>query len=283
MLVNRLPFDGRFKPDGARRLTQRFSELSQADLAFVRDAIHTFGFVLLRQRAVEDPRTQLVGLSRNFGLIIPHARSDPDGIALISPIDGTPAYFGTTSHAHPPHTDGSYSHSPPAVTLMLCIEQSTSGGETVLVSGRALVDALLAEDPTACHALFNHDAILVRRDAQTAESPVLEFGENRLRIRLRLDATARFSDDQNVQRAVSLCRKFLDRPASSLAFRLEPGEVLILDNWGVLHGRTAFDKSQRRRLLRLNTDGFGIESLGRPWGIDISPQDRTQLFLRNPI
>ncbi|MBN0887750.1 TauD/TfdA family dioxygenase, partial [Pseudomonas aeruginosa] len=39
--------------------------------------------------------------------------------------------------------------------------------------------------------------------------------------------------------------------------KLEPGEILVLDNTAVLHGRTAFCANELREMRRLNFDGHG--------------------------
>jgi gamma-butyrobetaine dioxygenase len=39
-------------------------------------------------------------------------------------------------------------------------------------------------------------------------------------------------------------------PAHRVTFRLEPGDVMFMDNHRALHGRTAFDPSRGRRHLQ---------------------------------
>ncbi|NJL09643.1 MAG: TauD/TfdA family dioxygenase [Calothrix sp. SM1_7_51] len=46
---------------------------------------------------------------------------------------------------------------------------------------------------------------------------------------------------------------------SSYYFKLKPDKILILDNERVLHGRTSFDATSRRKLKRLWFAGRDIE------------------------
>ena len=52
--------------------------------------------------------------------------------------------------------------------------------------------------------------------------------------------------------AVELVRAFLADPSNVLTFVLAPNQILLLDNWSVLHGRTAFADGDRRLLNRIN-------------------------------
>ena len=50
------------------------------------------------------------------------------------------------------------------------------------------------------------------------------------------------------------CRRWLTEwcndPAHQVTFRLEPGDVMFMDNRRAMHGRTSFDASKGRRHLQ---------------------------------
>jgi gamma-butyrobetaine dioxygenase len=45
-------------------------------------------------------------------------------------------------------------------------------------------------------------------------------------------------------------QKLTNDPANQLRFRLEPGQLMAMDNRRILHGRAAFDPQSGKRLLR---------------------------------
>ena len=61
-----------------------------------------------------------------------------------------------------------------------------------------------------------------------------------------------YADDPVTQRGVDMVRAYLKDEANVLRFMLEPNQILLLDNWSVLHGRTAFADGDTRRLHRIN-------------------------------
>ena len=52
----------------------------------------------------------------------------------------------------------------------------------------------------------------------------------------------------------------INRPAMQVSFRLEPGEMFIVDNRRVLHARTAFDSGGNRLLEGCYADIDGLYS-----------------------
>ncbi|NEQ16297.1 MAG: hypothetical protein F6K44_21820, partial [Moorea sp. SIO3E2] len=51
-------------------------------------------------------------------------------------------------------------------------------------------------------------------------------------------------------------RKIIDDPANQYRFRLTPGNVLLFDNWRLLHGRLAYEGERRMVNCYLNMEDF---------------------------
>ena len=162
-----------------------------------------------------------------------------------------------TSLPLPPHNDFASYTWPPSVQALHMLANETSGGNSIIVDGWAVLTALRAE-----HA----DYFDVLRSLPV---PFREFDENTetytVEPIIRCDAEGRiaglrFSNqlmqaiDPNDPRAVDfyrayreLCRRVTD-PNAQVSFRLSGGEILVVAAHRVLHGRQAFEPGGRRRL-----------------------------------
>jgi gamma-butyrobetaine dioxygenase len=153
-----------------------------------------------------------------------------------------------------PHTDNPYREPPPTLQLLHCIETAAGGGDTILVDGFAIAQALRACDPGAFALLASTPAPFAWRDANNifeCEAPVIELnaaGEIAgLRVNDRaLRPFAAPCESAQAWRAAygKLCALIAD-PARQVRLRLRSGEALIFDNRRILHGRTAYSGGAR--------------------------------------
>jgi len=206
-----------------------------------------------------------------FGLLGGFAGGHEEAAALAARI-GLPAstIFGTTwdlasdVDAHDdtaytqtflaPHTDGTYMHHAPGLQMFCCIERNGTGGESVTVDGFALAETLRAEYPDDFEVLTS-----ISVPGHYIE-PGVELRTSRPAIRL---------DDQGAVVQVSMNnydRSPMLLPAAQMdafyraygrlhelandrsrwhSIRLEAGDVLINDNWRVLHGRESYTGGRR--------------------------------------
>ena len=162
----------------------------------------------------------------------------------------------------PFHADGGN-----AVSL-LCLKTAPSGGRSLIVSGPAIYNAVLAEAPQHLPVLergFHHH----RRDERDANDPTY--------TPWRTAVFASYDDNFHiiyVRPSIDYCREegvtftgeetaaldFVDSviasPELQVSMALEPGDLQILNNFMVLHSRTAFEdgQDQQRHLIRLWLD-----------------------------
>ena len=59
----------------------------------------------------------------------------------------------------------------------------------------------------------------------------------------------------NAEEAFNSIISFVDDPANQVVLKLEIGQILVADNYAILHGRTGFDAASPRKLNRVNLDG----------------------------
>jgi gamma-butyrobetaine dioxygenase len=226
-----------------------------------------YGFALLRRVPIEPGEVAIVGdrlghvRVTNYGRIFDVvSRPDPNNLAY-------------TGLALGVHTDNPYRDPTPGLQLLHCLEAEAPGGDTVLVDGfRAAEElrrrypddfAILARLPLAFH-FADSDADL------KASSPVIstDFEGRVMAVHYNNRSMAALDlPEQEVLPWYRAYRRFaaiLREPPGELRLRLQPGDLLIMENNRALHGRTAFDpKLGRRHLQGCYIDRDGAESRRR--------------------
>jgi len=127
----------------------------------------------------------------------------------------------------------------PQLVAMSCYEQSEHGGISFFADGWAALRALCADVPDAAPGLFL-DARKFRYPAQSTYSPTFARRGDCFMFHHATSPAA--GDDVGL-----LMHRYVDRQPR-IALKLEPGDVYIIDNHRMLHGRTAF--RGHRRLQR---------------------------------
>lgn len=152
------------------------------------------------------------------------------------------------------HTDSTPLVHPHDYVLLGCqVASPDGGGESRLVHlealGAALGDEVL---DTLAEPVFPFPLNDPAEGTGVRRAAVLEGRE---RIRYRRDALDRGialeGIDEGPRRALEALDDVLADESLQVAFTLEPGEVLVLDNRRVLHGRTAIRPGAERVLRRL--------------------------------
>lgn len=153
-----------------------------------------------------------------------------------------------------PHTDGTYLDQAPRLQVFCCTERDGTGGESVIVDAFAVAETLRRDHP--------HDFDVLTTVPVPAHyiEPGVELRATRPAIRTDADGSVVQVSLNNYDRSPMLLPA-PDMDAFYAAYgrlhdlandrsrwksiRLEPGDVLINDNWRVLHGRQAYTGSRR--------------------------------------
>lgn len=202
------------------------------------------GLVLLDDVTSTD---HLLRLAHSIATIVPHRDSDASGLTTIADVGGhlRSGFAGFSACALNPHTDRSGIANPPTLLMMACEQPASSGGECVVIDGKAVYDDLVESHPKAAKALSAPRSVLFGGAAGCLSS-VFSHAGDRFNIRLRLDDLAQFSPETT--RWLPVLRAAIDRHAAM--FKLHTGQGYILDNHRWLHGRRAF--TGQRVMYRVN-------------------------------
>ncbi|KAF2244240.1 Trimethyllysine dioxygenase [Trematosphaeria pertusa] len=168
------------------------------------------------------------------------------------------------------HTDTTYFSDPAGLQAFHLLEHSDgTGGESLLVDGYKCADDLLQQDREAYELL---STVNVHAHASGNEGisiqpykgfPVFEHdaGTGEL-LRVRWNSSDRAGVEMpigEVGKWYDAARKFdalLKKKENEYWEQLQPGTVLIFDNWRVLHGRAAFTGKRRICGAYINRDDW---------------------------
>ena len=164
----------------------------------------------------------------------------------------------TTLHLSP-HTDNPYRNPVPCIQLLHCIESEVSGGLSTLVDGYTVTENLKKEDPEAYKILSEVKVRFKFTDKSVVLedwSELIHLDENKefkqVRFSPRLDYVPML--EKNKLDLYYKSRKKLSDLYNSkdnrIEFKLTSKDLMMMDNYRVLHGRTKFDPSEGKRFLQ---------------------------------
>ena len=162
-----------------------------------------------------------------------------------------------TNLALPAHTDDAYFGVGHRVNVLHCLAQASRGGDSVVTDGFQLARLLREQHPedfellSACPLLFRYED---RQRIFEHRGPLIELDQFGAVARVRYSNQSVQPFDLPRERMgpyYRAYRRFVNlahSPAHQLRFRLEAGDLYLLDNYRVLHGRTGFPEGERRHL-----------------------------------
>ncbi len=212
-------------------------------------------------------------VAERFGRVQSHVRADASGIVGISPDtvinheweNYRSEYHGVSSEEFLPHTDGSYLQGlvrqgddyirllPPQMLVLQCWHQATSGGASVLIDVQQIFNELAERNPQLLDILSTKGCVSYCRDDQIAVDCAVfeELDDGTIMLRFRYDSTAYVADWAHDAFNVLQQDYFFD-PQYQTRITLKQGQIAIIDNYRMLHGRDSFaaDEPGKKRSMR---------------------------------
>ena len=216
-------------------------------------SFYEFGFVIIKNVPTKDNFivnfANSVGSVRrtNFGEYFDvKSKNDPNDLAY-------------TTLPLSPHTDNPYRNPVPCIQLLHCIENEVKGGFSTLVDGFTVTENLKKEDPDAYKILSEVKVRFKFTDKSVVLedwSELIHLDENKefkqVRFSPRLDYVPML--EKNKLDLYYKSRKKLSDLYNSekyrIEFKLEPKDLMMMDNYRILHGRTKFDPKEGKRFLQ---------------------------------
>ena len=171
------------------------------------------------------------------------------------------------------HTENDGEPSPPQVVMFCCLKQADEGGDSLVGSGLYAHNLLYDQSRSALERLYEPIKFALRPE-HYGDGVVSDavFTEQAAGVRMRYSRywinraafiEGRQLSSQTVDALDTLDNALAD-PRIRIHFRLEQGDLLVLDNRSIMHGRTGFNDTiipgEGRTLLRLWVDALSSGS-----------------------
>ena len=163
---------------------------------------------------------------------------------------------GGSAHLLPPHTEAPHRDPMPDYHIRLCVETSLKGGDMILVDGLNAVNTLAMESPIAAAELSRWPMLFVgdRSGSERRLVPMLETGVDGSLRRIIFNDRAAIDfacpDDRLgvCAEAYELLSRVVEREGIQNHFRVQAGDLVVIDNRRVLHGAKSGSSGERTML-----------------------------------
>ena len=163
-----------------------------------------------------------------------------------------------------PHTDATYSYDAPGLQLLLCCDYKAKGGESILVDGFKIAQTIKKKDKELFNLLsciqfpgkYTGDGVILE-----AKRPIFNLDNNELiQVSFNNYDRAEFRlDELQTHRFYQAIKKFdnlVNKPEFQWRHILKPGQLLIFNNWRILHGRGSFYGKRKMAGCYINMEDF---------------------------
>ncbi|MBL8267036.1 TauD/TfdA family dioxygenase [Steroidobacter sp.] len=242
LIGKKILWDGSFSPSWYE---QSELESQPAKLLALLNDIASLGFALVRGIPAE-----LNGMARFIDQLGYMRITNNGGIEDIKALPSAKVYdLSMTPRALEPHCDNPYRVPQPGYTLLHCIRNDAQGGESALIDGLYVADRIRRDRPDLFEALSTVPIVFRYADDQAIlehTCPFLDVTEDgtvtHARFHGRCDQVtatdpAVLSKFYEARRMYS---KIIMSDAAQLQFKLQPGEMFMVDNYRLFHARRGF-------------------------------------------
>lgn len=233
----------------------RWSEVIASDRAVLdlADALAVHGFCILNDgpTGMDDAEA----IANRFG---PIRRTNWGGVADVR-VMADAVDLSQTNRELEPHADNPYRLPAPGYILLHCLRNDAEGGESTLVDGFRVAETLRRDDPVAFEILTATATRFRYVDPDTVlehYGPLIELAPDatvrRLRFNNRTEEPPALPADRLSAYYAARQRyaALLHAPENTLVFKLEPGQLLMIDNYRLLHGRRGYTLETGGRHMR---------------------------------
>ena len=249
--IKKITWDSSFKDLNNFEFNENFFENKEMYNALIN--FYQYGFVIFKK--VPTKNNFIVNFANSIGSI----RRTNFGEYFNVKSKPNPNDLAYTSLPLAPHTDNPYRNPVPCIQILHCIENEVTGGLSTLVDGFTVTEKLKKDFPDYYKILteikvkfqFIDQSVVLEDWAEMIQLD--ELGDfKQVRFSPRLDFVP-LIDIEKLDLYYSARKKiseFYNSDKFRIEFKLQPGDLLMMDNYRLLHGRTAYDANEGNRFLQ---------------------------------
>ena len=249
--IKKIKWDSSLKDLNNFEFNENFFENEEMYNALIN--FYQYGFVIFKK--VPTKNNFIVNFANSIGSI----RRTNFGEFFNVKSKPNPNDLAYTSLPLAPHTDNPYRNPVPCIQILHCIENEVSGGLSTLVDGFTVTEQLKKDFPDFYKILteikvrfqFIDQTVVLEDWAEMIQLD--ELGKfKQVRFSPRLDFVP-LMEKEKLDLYYSARRKISELYNSDkfkIEFKLQPGDLLMMDNYRLLHGRTIYDANEGNRFLQ---------------------------------
>ena len=216
-------------------------------------SFYKYGFVIIKKVPTED--NYLVKFANSIGSV----RRTNFGEHFNVKSKPNPNDLAYTSLPLAPHTDNPYRNPVPCIQILHCITNEVKGGFSTLVDGFTVTEALKKDNPEFYDILtkvkvrfkfIDKDVVLEDWSELIKLDEDNQFKQVRFSPRLDYVPILEKKDLDLYYKARKKISDLYNSEKYRIEFKLQPGDLLMMDNHRLLHGRTEFDPNSGHRHLQ---------------------------------
>ena len=214
---------------------------------------YKYGFVIFKNVPTKD--NFLINFANSIGSV----RRTNFGEFFNVKSKPNPNDLAYTSLPLAPHTDNPYRNPVPCIQMLHCIKNEVKGGFSTLVDGLTVTERLKKDYPNYYKILTETKVRfqLIDKDVVLEDwAEMIKLDEQgklkQVRFSPRLDFVP-LMDKEKLELYYSARKKiseFYNSDEYRIEFKLTSGDLLMMDNYRLLHGRTSYDANEGMRFLQ---------------------------------
>ena len=216
-------------------------------------SFYKYGFVIIKKVPTED--NYLVKFANSIGSV----RRTNFGEHFNVKSKPNPNDLAYTSLPLAPHTDNPYRNPVPCIQILHCITNEVKGGFSTLVDGFTVTEILKKDNPEFYDILtkvkvrfkfIDKDVVLEDWSELIKLDEDNQFKQVRFSPRLDYVPILEKKDLDLYYKARKKISDLYNSEKYRIEFKLQPGDLLMMDNHRLLHGRTTYDANEGKRFLQ---------------------------------
>ena len=250
-LIKKIEWDSTLDDLNIFEFKENFFENEEMYNALVN--FYKYGFVIFKNVPTKD--NFLINFANSIGSV----RRTNFGEFFNVKSKPNPNDLAYTSLPLAPHTDNPYRNPVPCIQMLHCIKNEVKGGFSTLVDGLTVTERLKKDYPNYYKILTETKVRFqfIDKDVVLEDwAEMIKLDEQgklkQVRFSPRLDFVP-LMDKEKLELYYSARKKiseFYNSDEYRIEFKLTSGDLLMMDNYRLLHGRTSYDANEGMRFLQ---------------------------------